>query len=777
MKHIDSLPILVVHDRNESGMTVHSAMGQIIKELEQSGLEVLEAESHEDGLHALGGHPEIGAVLVGWADGEAPPDAGHGPSRLLAVARRRFDGLPVILMTEGLSVEDLSPEVAASLAGAIWLTEDTPEWVAGHIKKSMEHYRDRLFPPFFGALVRYVDEYKSGWHTPGHMGGLAFLKSPSGRLFFDFLGETALKADLSSSVPALGSILEHEGVVREAEERAARAFGADSTYFVTNGTTMSNQIVFRSIVTAGDVVLLDRNCHKSVLNAVIQTGSIPVWMLPVRNHYGMIGPIDVAEMEPEAIEAKLASHPLVRALAPDRRRPRLAVLTNSTYDGTMYNAERVTERLGSVADTVLFDEAWIPYAAFHPIYSRHFAMTPAALPGSRDASGTLPPTVVSTMSTHKMLAALSQASMIHIRQGRAPLPEDRFNEAFMMHTSTSPQYLMVASLDVATKMMEGAPGRALMDDAISEALAFRKEIVTVRNQMSEELEWWFDIWQPNDVSTPEDPHGVTAALSEADDEQLAEAQAVWEMRPGQSWHGFEGVEDGYTMLDPVKVSLVTPGLGPDGSPSSWGIPAALVSGLLGERGVVAEKTGFYSLLFLFSIGVTKGKSGTLLSELFEFKRLLDANAPLADTMPELVAAHPERYRHVGLRDLACEMHEFLSAYDTSEMQEAIYRRLPQPAMTPAEAFGHLVRGEVEHVPLADLKGRVTATLCVLYPPGIPVVVPGERFDSGSQAIVDYLQLFEAWDTRFPGFESEVQGVVKETSGGRTSFSVNCVVEG
>jgi arginine decarboxylase len=776
MKHNDSLPILIVHDRSESGITVRTAISQIIKELEASGVEVIEAENHEDGLLALRSHPELGAVLLGWAESAAPADSTEGPSHLLAVARQRFDGLPVILMTEGLSVEDLSPEVAACLAGAIWLSEDTPEWDAGHIRKEMEHYRARLLPPFFGALSNYVAEYKYGWHTPGHMGGLAFLKSPVGRLFFDFVGETALRADLSSSVPALGSILEHVGVVREAESRAARAFGADTTYFVTNGTTMSNQIVFRSLVTPGDVVLLDRNCHKSILNAVIQTGGVPVWMLPVRNRYGMIGPINVSEMQPETIDEKLRSHPLLRDRDEAARRPRLAVLTNSTYDGTMYNAERVIERLGAVTDTVHFDEAWIPYAAFHPVYGRHFAMTPVPPVDAVAGGAERLPTVVSTMSTHKMLAALSQASMIHIRQGRAPLPEDRFNEAFMMHTSTSPQYLIVASLDVATKMMEGRPGRALMDDAIGEAVAFRRELAMVRDRLADQLEWWFDIWQPSEVEMPGAESGTPVPFADADDEFLVNTQAVWEMRPGQSWHGFEGVEDGYTMLDPVKVTVVTPGLGPDGSPTPSGIPAAIVSALLGERGVVSEKTGFYSLLFLFSIGVTKGKSGTLLTELFDFKRLLDENAPLAEAMPGLVASHPARYEGVGLRDLALEMHEFLSAYDTATMQEAIYQRLPEPAMSPAEAFGHLVRGQVEHVPLEQLHGRVTAVLCVLYPPGIPVVVPGERFDTGAQAIINYLRLFEEWDNRFPGFESEVQGIVKDTVDGRISFSVNCVQE-
>jgi lysine decarboxylase/arginine decarboxylase len=794
MHSIGHLPVLVVHDDSETGLTVRNAVQEIMKELDALGVAVLEAQGHEDGELSIETHPELGAVLVGWAEGRNRPDprAGtgsynvSGPSRLLSIARQRFDGLPVFLMTEGLSVEDLPPEIAESLAGAVWITEDSPQWVAGHVKKALEHYRDRLFPPFFGELVRYVDEYKYAWHTPGHMGGLAFLKSPAGRLFFDFLGENALRADLSSSVPELGSILEHEGVVADAERRAAAAFGADETYFVTNGTTMSNQIVFRSVVTPGDVVLLDRNCHKSILNSVIQTGAVPVWMLPVRNRFGMIGPINPAEMSAESITAKLEAHSLLRDRA--ERSIRMAVITNSTYDGTMYNTERVIEMLGGIVPTIHFDEAWIPYAAFHPLYAGHFAMSHPRPGLDTD------PTVISTMSTHKMLAALSQASMIHIRQGRAPLPAEHFNEAFMMHTSTSPQYLIFASLDVATKMMEGAPGRALMVDAISEAVAFRKELAKVRRHLSDRLEWWFDVCQPEHASAGGIGESVTgeaegsnagsavktgsthtSSFAESEDHVLADTQALWCMEPGQAWHGFPGLVSGYSMLDPTKVSITTPGLEDDGRPSPSGIPASLVSGLLGERGVVSEKTGFYSLLFLFSIGVTKGKCGTLLAELFDFKRLFDENADLRDAMPNLVRQHPQRYAAWGLRNLADEMHDFLAERDTSVLQTAISEQLPEPAMTPSEAFAHLVRGEVEHVPLAELEGRVTAVLCVLYPPGIPVVVPGERFDSGSRAIVDYLKLFEAWDNRFPGFEAEVQGVVKQRDeSGTVRFFVNCV---
>ncbi|HEV8063798.1 MAG TPA: Orn/Lys/Arg decarboxylase N-terminal domain-containing protein [Acidimicrobiales bacterium] len=776
MKSIGRLSVLVVHDASESGLTIPNAVKRIIKELEALDVPVLEALGCGDGLLMLESHPEIGAVLVGWAEGDvrdgAPasrPSQRAAQMRLMSTVHKRFDALPMFLMTETMSVEDLSAEMAESLAGAIWVTEDSPEWVAGHIRKAVEHYRDRLLPPFFGRLVDYVEEYKYGWHTPGHMGGLAFYKSPAGRLFFDFMGEDALRADLSSSVAELGSVLEHEGVVRDAEQQAAELFGADDTYFVTNGTTMSNQIVFRSVVTPGDIVLLDRNCHKSILNSVIQTGAIPIWMLPVRNHLGMIGPIRPSEMDRAAIAHKLMSHPLLK----DRldRSVRLVVVTNSTYDGTMYDTDEVISRLSEVASTVHFDEAWIPYAPFHPIYANHFAMAQAGKGGDNE------PTVVSTTSTHKMLAALSQASMINIRQGCAPLPRDRFNEAFMMHASTSPQYLIVASLDVATKMMQGAPGRALMDDAIGEAVAFRKELVGLQQKLQPGDQWWFDAWQPQLVPDALSPGGRSEFCT-VDDKILAQHQEIWRMEPSATWHGFGGLTSGYAMLDPTKVTITTPGLDTSGTPESWGIPAAIVSAVLAEHGVVSEKTGFYSLLFLFSIGVTKGKSSTLVTELFDFKRLFDENAPLSQALPSVYAAHPERYAGVGLRDLALEMHSFLAGVDTASMQKEIAAQLPEPAMTPGEAFNRLVRGEVEHVPLAELNGRVTAVVCLLYPPGVPVVVPGERFDAGTKAIVAYLELFEAWDNRFPGFETEVQGVVKERhpETGAVAFVVNCVKE-
>jgi len=762
MEPRDSMPVLVVHDESESGLAVRTAIRQIMKEMQGAGLTVLEADGYADGELALRTHPELGAVLVGWAESSAPPDLSRTPARLLEVARRRFNGLPAFLMTEGLSVRDISPELAESLSGALWLTEDTPQWTVGHIGAAMQHYHDSLLPPFFGALAKYVNEYRYSWHTPGHMGGLAFLKSPAGRLFFDFVGENFLRADISSSVPELGSILEHEGVVEAAEVNAAKVFGADDTYFVTNGTTMSNQIVFRAVVSPGDVVLLDRNCHKSIVNSVIQTGAIPVWLQSARNALGLIGPIRGADLDPDLIRSRIAANPLLAGRRTDRAR--LAVVTNSTYDGTMYDTAQLIARLGQVAEHVLLDEAWIPYAAFHPVYAGHFGM---AADRPRDADT---PTVITTMSTHKMLAALSQASMIHIKQGRTPLPRRRFNEAFMLHTSTSPQYGIVASLDVATRMMEGAAGRTLVDDAVDEAVSFRQEMTDVGRRMAVGGAWWFSVFQP---PLP----GGNASQASPDGTGPALGQDMWQLAGDGDWHGYRGLLPGEAMLDPVKVTLVTPGIKADGQPDCMGIPASLVSSFLRSRGVVVEKTGYYSILVLFSIAVTRGKSGTLLAELFDFHRAYEANVPVAEALPEVYAAYPARYAGVGLRELADQMHEFLSGYDTAHMQQSISAELPVPVLTPASAFAALVKGRTEQVPLAELEGRISAVTCLLYPPGIPVVVPGERFEARVRPIIDYLRLFERWEERFPGFENEVQGVVRDRAAdGSVQFSVSCVVE-
>ncbi|HTW20484.1 MAG TPA: Orn/Lys/Arg decarboxylase N-terminal domain-containing protein [Mycobacteriales bacterium] len=743
MTMLDRLPLLVVDDLHDRSTVDAEALQGVHDRLTALGVEQLTARDLADATELLHAHPEIGGVLVVWNHeaGFDRPGALHDFAEHL---REDNELIPLFLLTQRFAVTEIPPSIHAMLTGCLWAGEDEPDFQAGHIAAAMAHYREQLLPPFFGRLIDYVERARYSWHTPGHMGGVAFLKTPVGRIFHDFFGENVLRADLSSSVPELGSILEHEGVVADAEAEAADAFGADKTLFVTNGTTMSNQIIFRATVSPGDVVLVDRNCHKSIVNSVIQTGAIPIYLSPLRNGHGMIGPVDPAQLEAIAIREKLRHHPLIGD--PDRL-IRLAIVTNSTYDGTMYDVARVIERLAGQVERILLDEAWIPYAAFHPVYAGRFGMS---YPGGEDA-----PTVFTTMSTHKMLAAFSQASMIHVKQGSMPVNEHRFNEAFMMHTSTSPQYNIVASLDVATRMMRGPGGRSMMDATISEALDFRTEIQRIGRTYELSNDWWFTPWQP--------------------DGKLGTDQVDWIMT--DEWTGFSGLEPSYTMLDPTKVSLLCPGIDASGRPLPTGIPAAIVAALLRQQGVVVEKTGFYSILVLFSIGVTRGKSATLVETLLHTKRLIDANTPICEALPELYAEHPERYTGLGLRDLADQMHRQLSAVDTGEMQEAIYRHIPQSAMTPGQAFNALIRDEVDNVEIDKLEGRVSAVLCLLYPPGIPVVMPGEQFTAAVQPIVEYLQTFEQWDEKFPGFETEMQGVVKSHDvNGRLVYSVPCVQE-
>jgi len=323
--------------------------------------------------------------------------------------------------------------------------------------------------------VAFTESHEYSWHTPGHAGGTAFRKSQVGRAFYDFYGETLFRTDLSVSVSELGSLLDHSGAVQAAEANAARVFGANQTYFVLNGTSTSNRIVAHSCVVAGDVVLADRNCHKSVNYALTMTDAVPVYLVPSRNAYGIIGPIPQAQLSPQAVAEAAAHSPLAR----DARDPAAvyAVITNSTYDGLCYRADKVTGMLGRSAPRVHFDEAWFAYARFHPLYRGRYAMHPGeAAPAD--------PTVYATQSTHKLLASFSQGSMIHIRpSARAPVEPSRFNEAYMMHGSTSPFYPMIACLDVAAAMMAGPGGHALVDESVREAIHFRKQIVIRGRQL------------------------------------------------------------------------------------------------------------------------------------------------------------------------------------------------------------------------------------------------------------------------------------------------------
>jgi hypothetical protein len=241
---------------------------------------------------------------------------------------------------------------------------------------------------------------------------------------------------------------------------------------------------------AGDVVVVDRNCHVSILHAITMTGAIPVFLTPTRNNLGIIGPIPRDEFRWENIEKKIRAHPFARDV---KTKPRILTLTQSTYDGVIYNVDTIKELTGTSIDTLHFDEAWLPHATFHEFYRGMHAIG-SDRPRSKEAL------VFSTQSTHKLLAGLSQASQILVQNSQTrQLDRFRFNEAYLMHTSTSPQYAIIASCDVAAAMMEPPGGTALVEESIREALDFRRAMRKVDAEFGDS--WWFKVWGPTGSPT------------------------------------------------------------------------------------------------------------------------------------------------------------------------------------------------------------------------------------------------------------------------------------
>ncbi len=753
------MKVLVVDGELGRPTAAGRALEDMTRAFEARGVEVVGSTGREDACAIAGSDAAIQCAMVDWDLGD---DDHAGAREVLAEIRANNGRMPVFLLADRTAASAVPSTIMEQADDFIWLLEDTPEFVTGRVVAAMRRYQEQILPPMFQALIDFSNVYEYSWHTPGHTGGTAFLKSPAGRAFFSYFGEHMLRSDLSISVGELGSLLDHSGPIGAGEKYAARVFGADRTYYVTNGTSTSNRVVVMAAVTRGETALCDRNCHKSIEHAMTLSGAVPTYLVPTRNHLGIIGPVLPEHLTAEAIRDAVAANPLAGGGTDPA--PKLSILTNSTYDGLCYNIARVEELLGQSVDRMLFDEAWYGYARFNPIYRGRFAMH-----GERSGTpdpGT--PTVFATQSTHKLLAALSQASMIHVRDGRQPIPHDRFNEAFMMHASTSPQYAIIASNDVSAAMMDGPGGQALTDESIHEAIAFRQMVARLHAEFAGRGDWFFDVWQPPAVA---DGDGRDIPFHEAPADRLAGDPDCWMLAPGADWHGFGALDEGYCMLDPIKVTLVTPGAA-GGSGDDVRIPAPVLSSYLDANGIEPEKTATFSILFLFSLGITKGKWGTLVNALLRFKQDYDANAPLAHVLPRLAESHPGRYGAMGLRDLCHEMCDAMQELSMADTLEKAFSTLPEPVASPVAAYERLVRDEVESVPLAQMANRTVATGIVPYPPGIPLLMPGEATGPADGAALAYLSALEAFDARFPGFEHDTHGI--EAIDGK--YRALCLVE-
>lgn len=680
--------------------------------LKKRGFEVVFAADQADLVCVVENNARLAGVVIDWED---------SPQELCQQIHDFNEYLPVFAFSSSNSVTDATFQQLSLNVEFFEYEISNAADIAVTISQKVEEYEKAVTPPLTRALINFAKEGKYTFCTPGHMSGTAFQHSPVGALFYDFFGANTFKADVSVSVGELGSLLDHSGPHRDAEKYIAETFNADRSYIVTNGTSTANKIIGLYSAPAGSTVLIDRNCHKSLTHLMMMSNVIPIYLRPTRNAYGILGGIPQSEFKHETIEKRVKE-------TPNATWPVHAVVTNSTYDGLFYNTGFIKNTLD--VKSIHFDSAWVPYTNFSPIYQGLAGMSGGRTEGK---------VIYETQSTHKLLAAFSQASMIHVK---GEINEATFNEAFMMHTSTSPFYPIVASTETAAAMMRGNVGRRLIDESIDRAIRFRKEIKRLREESDS---WFFDVWQPENIGTKE----------------------CWELKPEDKWHGFRNIDQEHMYLDPIKVTLLTPGLNGDGTMAERGIPASIVSKYLDDRGVIVEKTGPYNLLFLFSFGIDNTKAMGLLRELCNFRRDYDRNLEIKEAIPSLYKKDPSFYDGMRLQELAQGIHKLIVEHDLPNMMFHAFETLPKMVMPPFEAFQRELNGEVEEVRIQDMQDKVNANMILPYPPGVPLVMPGEMLTADNRAVLDFMLMLCEIGEHFPGFETDIHGAYRQPDGSYT----------
>ncbi|MGI6904167.1 ornithine decarboxylase [Leclercia adecarboxylata] len=652
-------------------------------------------------------------------------------SGILALLKRTGFHLPVYLF---------SPEPVDAPAGVDAVIDGkAQEWL--ELEAAACRYEENLLPPFFDTLSQYVAMDNSTFACPGHQHGAFFKKHPAGRQFFDFFGENLFRADMCNADVRLGDLLIHEGSAKHAQKFAAKVFNADKTYFVLNGTSAANKVVTNALLTRGDLVLFDRNNHKSNHHgALIQAGATPVYLEAARNPFGFIGGIDDRCFD----EAYLRE--LIRDVAPEKAleaRPfRLAVIQLGTYDGTIYNARQVIDKIGQLCDYILFDSAWVGYEQFIPMMADS---SPLLLELNENDPG-----IFVTQSVHKQQAGFSQTSQIHKKdnhiRGQARFcPHKRLNNAFMLHASTSPFYPLFAALDVNAKIHEGESGRRLWAECVEMGIEARKAIIANCKMIKPFI-------PPVVAGRPWQDHPTHAIASEL---------RFFSFEPGAKWHGFEGYAEEQYFVDPCKLLLTTPGIDAEsGEYTDFGIPATILAHYLREKGIVPEKCDLNSILFLLTPAESAEKMAQLVAMLGQFEQHIEDDTPLADVLPTIWNKYPVRYRDYTLRQLCQEMHDLYVSFDVKDLQKAMFRKesLPTVAMNPQDANQAFIRGDVELVRISEAEGRIAAEGALPYPPGVLCVVPGELWGG---AVQRYFLALEEGVNLLPGFSPELQGVYSE----------------
>lgn len=575
-------------------------------------------------------------------------------------------------------------------------------------------------PPFTKALLDFAKEARDDFCTPGHHSGALFEEIPEGRTFVSSLGEGAFTADISDSSSVIGDPSAHEGVFGEAEALAASVYGSDRCFFVLGGTSASNRIAISALVSEGDLILFDRNNHKSATQAALAAaGGFPVYLASERNESGIIGGLTEETLDPARLREKAAK------LSPDagkKQRPyRLACLQLSTYDGLFLNAREILRRIGPLCDYLLFDGAWAGYENFLPLLQGSAVLT---FPLTKDDPG-----ILVTQSVHKQLAGFSMTSQLHkkdshLRGMARYLEDDVLQAAYLMHISTSPYYPLLAGLEMNAYLHQ-KKGRELWQKAAITATELKKSILKRCRLLR-----------------PFTAPMVRAASWEAHPtEEILSNPAFFAISPKDSWHGFSHIAENLYLTDPCKVLLTT---GP--------LPAPLLSHWLERRHVTVEKSDFHTLLFLIEPSDRQEKCERLLSLFEECETAYEANAPMSSFAPDVTCLPGE-----GLKDYSLRYMDFLEKEQASRLSQTLFAEdhFPKAALTGRSAHQAFLRGARERVPLPKAKGRVSLEMILPYPPGITVLEPGEVW---TDEVVSYFLFLQKYKSAFPDFSPEILGV-------------------
>lgn len=642
----------------------------------------------------------------------------------------------------------------SAISGTLLPVKEKASWKKKITRAALQYEKD-LLPPFFGALMKYTSRKNDQYDSPGHQSGAFYRKHPSGRIFYDYYGPNVFRGDLSSSDVDLGDFLIHEGPALSAQKHAARVFHADKTYFVLNGTSTSNKIVMNAVLAPGDIVLYDRNNHKSIDLGLILSGAIPIYMETARNAAGSIGGIPEACFDEDYIRKLVAEKNPEKAK--EERPIRLAVIELGTYDGCLYNARQVIDRIGYLCDYIFFDSAWVGYEQFIPMMKD---ASPLLLELGPDDPG-----IFVTQSVHKQQAGFSMTSQIHkkdahIRGQQRYVPHKRMNNAYMMHASTSPFYQLFAALDMNARIHEGEGGKKLWKDALILGIELRKEIIKKCHYLKPFI--------PDTVGNRK--------WENADTAQIAADRRFWAFSPKAGWHGFKGYGENQYFLDPMKLMLITPGIDiPTGTYEDFGIPGTIVAEYLRENKIIPEKCDLNDILFLLTPAETEEKLRRLLEKLVQFETFIDQDAPMEKVLPQVYDAYETYYKGYTIRKLCQEMHNFYKERNVAALQQQLFdqNHLPPYAMSPREAEGEYFRGNGELIDLKDAEGRIALEGALPYPPGILCIHPGERWTK--TAIHYFMDLVDSINA-LPGFPPEVQGVYVEDGKDGKKHAFGCVLK-